>query len=93
MKTLALETEMRPLSQLLAEEKGVQVIYLTQKGRARFALVSLDEGDEEVMAIRRNKRLMARLDEYQQRALRGPRKTLEQIKKQFGLNGKKKKSR
>ncbi len=61
MKTLAIETETRMLSELLAGEKSNGVIYLTKKGRTRYALVPLDEGDEEVVAIRQNTKLMAYL--------------------------------
>jgi hypothetical protein len=49
-----------------------------------------DEADEEVRAIRRNKRLMARLDEYVERARRGPTKSLAELRKQLGIPGKKK---
>ena len=89
MRTLALESEKRPLGQLLTEENGTEVIYLTRKGKAKYALVPLDEGDREVLAIRRNKRLMAYLDEVEKRAMRGPRKTLDEIEAELGLSPKK----
>lgn len=90
MRTVAIETEKRPLAQLLREENGSKVIVLTKRGRARYAVVPLDEGDEEVLAIRRNKKLMAYLDECEKRALREPRKTLAEVKKHLGLTSKKK---
>lgn len=93
MKTLAIENERRPLKQLLAEGNGKEVIYLTKKGRAKYALVPLDEGDEEVLAIRRNAKLMSYLDRCEERALRGPRKTLEEIEERFGLSRKRKRRR
>jgi hypothetical protein len=66
-------------------QNGKEVIYLTKKGRARYALVPLDEGDEEVLAIRRNTRLMRYLDKAGKSARKGPRKTLEEIKRMIAL--------
>ena len=85
MKTLSIEHGMRALTKLLSQENGKSVVYLTRKGRPKFALVPLDEGDQEVLAMRENKKLMAYLDECSQRALQEPRKTLAEIKAQFGI--------
>jgi hypothetical protein len=87
MKTIEIEAEQRPLSQLLAENQGEEVIYLTRKGQKQYALVPFDEMDEEVLAIRNNPELMAYLDECFRRAQTGPRIKLEDLKKELGLDG------
>ena len=86
MKTISIETEDRPVRKWLPKRKNSRdVIYLTQNGRPTFAIVPLDEGDQEVLAIRKNKKLMSVLDELSRRALAGPRKTLAEIKKKYGI--------
>lgn len=47
-------------------------------------MVPLDEGDEEVLAIQKNGALMARIAECVERARRGPKKSLAQIKAELG---------
>ncbi|MBI2809116.1 MAG: hypothetical protein HYX68_29385 [Planctomycetes bacterium] len=93
MKTLALEREKRTLSELLAKENGAEVIYLTRKRRPTHALVPLDDMDREVLAIRANAELMAYIDACSERARKGPRKTIEQIREQFGMPRTKRKGR
>ena len=39
MKTIAIETEIRPLAEWLPQEDSEEVVYLTREGRARFVLV------------------------------------------------------
>lgn len=86
MKTISIETEERPLKEWLPKRRnGREVIYLTRQGEAAFALVPLDEGDREVLAMRKNKKLMAHLASLTRRALREPRKTLAEIKNKYGL--------
>ncbi len=86
MKKIAIENEKRPVKEWLPKRKAPgSVIYLTEGGEPRFAVIALDEGDREVLAIRNNKRLMAHLEELTRRALEGPRKTLAEIKKKYGL--------
>ena len=87
MKTIAIESEKRPLAEWLPDDKGEEVIYLTRNGRTRFALVPLDEGDEEILAINNNAELMAYLDECEKRAQTRPRKSLEEVKRRLGLGG------
>jgi hypothetical protein len=84
MKTIAIETETRPLEAWLPQEGSEDVVYLTREGRARFVVVPLDEGDEEVLAIQKNDRLMAHLADCVERARKGPTKTLSQIKAELG---------
>ena len=56
MKTISIETEDRPVKKWLPKRKNSRdVIYLTQNGRPTIAIVPLDEGDQEVLAIRKNK--------------------------------------
>jgi len=93
MKTLPLEKETRSLATLLSEEGGKRVIYLTKKGRLKYALVPLDEGDEEVVLMRQNKKLMAYLDECSERARNGPTKSLEEVRRELGLSKRTKKSK
>jgi hypothetical protein len=93
MKEIAIETERRPLTKWLPRENSDEVVRLTRGGRIRFILVPFDDGDEEVLAIRKNKRLMAYIEECVQRARRGPTKSLEEIEEELGLAKKKKKKR
>ncbi len=85
MKTIAIETEKRPLAEWLPQENGDEVVYLTQNGRTKFVVVALDEGDEEVLAIQKNEQLMARVAESVERGQKGPTKSLAQIKAEMGL--------
>ena len=85
MKTIEIEREQRPLSQVLAEESGEEVIFLTRGGQKQYALVPFDEMDEEVLAIRRNPELMAYLTECIERAKTGPLTSLEDVKKELGI--------
>jgi hypothetical protein len=93
MKTLDLEKEKRTLGELLSSNRGKEVIYLTKKGRATHALIPLDDMDREVLAIRNNPELMAYIDACSERARKGPRKSIEEIRKQFGIPRRKKKVR
>jgi hypothetical protein len=80
VKTIAIETETRPLAEWLPKEDSEEVIYLTLEGRARYVVVPLDEGDEEVLAIHKNARLMAYIADCVERGRKGPTKSLAQIK-------------
>jgi hypothetical protein len=85
MKTIPIETERRPIKDWLPKKNLREVIYLTKNGEAAYAVVPLDEGDREVLAIRKNKKLMARIEELTRLALEGPRKSLADIKKKYGI--------
>lgn len=87
MKTIEIEAEQRPLSELLAENQGEDVIYLTRKGQMLYALVPFDDMDEEMVAVRNNPKLMAYLDECFRRARKEPGIKLEDLKKELGLDG------
>jgi hypothetical protein len=85
VKTIQIETETRPLAEWLPNEDSDDLVYLTRDGRPRFVLVPLDEGDEEVLAVQKNARLMAYISACVERARNGPTKTLAQIKAELGL--------
>lgn len=85
MKTISIETERRPIRDWLPKKKRREVIYLTKDGQAAFAVVPLDAGDREVLAIRSNKKLMAHIEELTRLALDGPRKSLAEVKKKYGI--------
>ena len=80
MNTIAIETETRPVADWLPKEDSDEIVYLTREGRTRFIVVPLDEGDEEVLAMQKNARLMAYIAACVERAHKGPTKTLAQIK-------------
>ena len=88
MTEVAIETERRPVAEWLPREDSEEVVYLTRGGRKKFVLVPLDEMDEEVLAIRKNARLMAYIDECSERAHKGPTKSLAEIKAKYGIKGK-----
>lgn len=69
------------------------VICRAKKGRATHSLVPMDDMDREVLAIRANAELMAYIDACSERARKGPRKTIEQIREQFGIPRAKRKLR
>lgn len=82
MKTIPLESEELTLQQLLEEAAKGEVVFLTRGGETQFALVSADEGDQEVFAIRSNAELLKYLSECEERARTRPRKTLTEIREQ-----------
>jgi hypothetical protein len=85
MKRTSLAVEGLTLERLLKEAAGKDVIFLTQAGETRFALMAADEGDEEVAALRSNPEFIAYLAECKKRALKGPRHTIEEIRELYGL--------
>jgi len=86
MKTIKIETETRPVAEWLPKEDSDEVVYLTRQGRTRFILVPLDEGDEEVLAVQKNARLMAYISACVERARTGPAKMLGHLKAELGLD-------
>ena len=71
------------LERLLEEVKQGEVLFLTEQGNVRLAVLPADEGDVEAAAIRDNPALMAHLAECSARALSQPRKTLQQVRESF----------
>ena len=84
MTTSSLALEGLTLERLIQEAANRDVVFLTANGETQFALMSADEGDQEVCALRSNTEFMAYLAEAKQRALTGPRKSLEEIKALYG---------
>jgi hypothetical protein len=84
LKTVSLDSPQCTLEGVLREAAEGEVVFLTTDGLARFALVAVDEGDQEVLALRSNADFMAYLDECKLRAREEPTKSLEEIKKLFG---------
>ncbi len=83
MKTVSLDSPQFTLEGVLREAANGDVVFLTTGGQTRFALVAVDEGDEEVLALRSNTDFMAYLDACKLRARREPTKSLEEIKRLF----------
>jgi hypothetical protein len=81
---VAIETEKRPFAEWLPPENGDEVAYLTREGRTRCLVAPLDEGDEDVIAVRKNEKLMARIADCVERARKGRLTTLAQIKTETG---------
>ena len=86
MKTIAIETETRPVAEWLPPEESDEVVCLTRAGRTRFVLVPLDEGDEEVFLVQKNAKLMAYISGCVERVYKGPTKTLAQIKAEMAFD-------
>jgi hypothetical protein len=86
VKTIAIESENRPLTEWLPRGDSDEVVYLTQGGRAKFVVVPLDEGDEEVLALQKNERLMTYLAACVERARKGPTKSLAEVRAELGLD-------
>ena len=86
MKSIEIESEKRPMTEWLPKEDSEEVVYLMRAGRTRFVVVPIDEGDEEILAIQKNAKLMARIAEFVDRGRKGPTKTLAQIKGDLGLD-------
>jgi hypothetical protein len=86
MKSIAIETETRPVAEWLPKEDSDEIVYLTREGRTRYAIVPLDEGDEEVLAVQKNTKLMAYISGCVERASKGPTKSLAQIQAELNLD-------
>jgi hypothetical protein len=85
MNRIAVETETRPLAEWLPKEDSDEIIYLTRSGQPRYVLVPLDEGDQEVLAIQGNAKLMTYIADCVERGRKGKTKSLAQIKAEVGL--------
>ena len=83
MKTVSLDSPQLTLEGVLRDAADGEVVFLTTGGLPRFALVAVDEGDQEVLALRSNTDFLAYLDESKLRARRGPTRSLAEIKALF----------
>ena len=63
MKTISIDSSQTNLEGVLREAADGEVVFLTTDGLPRFALVPVDESDQEVFALRSNSEFMAYLDE------------------------------
>ena len=84
MKTLTLDGNDLTLDGLLRAAADGEVVFLTSQGEAKFALVAVDEGDREVLALRSNADFHAYLDACKSRDRTQPRMTLAEIREHFG---------
>ena len=84
VKALTLDANDLTLDGLLREAADGEVVFLTSHGEAKFALVAVDEGDLEVLALRSNMDFLAYLDACKSRARTQPRMTLAEIREHFG---------
>ncbi len=85
MKKATLPIEELTLATLLQEAAKHDVVFLSAKGKIRFALMPADEGDEEVCALKSNPEFMAYLTESRERAKTAPRTSLKEIREIFGI--------
>jgi antitoxin (DNA-binding transcriptional repressor) of toxin-antitoxin stability system len=85
VKTVALDRQELTLEHVLREAAGGEVVFLTEGGDARFALVAVDEADREVFALGSNPEFMTYLDACRERAKAGPRKSLREIRESYGV--------
>jgi len=69
------------------------LVVLRNKGKASFALVQLDEGDLEALALSQNPDFMAMLDKARARYDERGGLSLEEVKQRFGKGRKKTASR
>ena len=84
MKTLTLDADDLTLDGLLRAAADGEVVFLTSQGEAKFALVAVDEGDREVLALRSNADFLSYLDACKKRARTQPRMSLAEIREHFG---------
>jgi hypothetical protein len=80
VKTQTLPIEGLTLERLLAEAKQGEVLFLTEEGSVRLAILPADEGDAEAASMRDNAELMAYFVGCSERAAIQPRKTLQQFR-------------
>jgi hypothetical protein len=84
VKSISLESEGLTLEGVLSEAAGGEVVFLTRAGEARFVLVSADESDREVMALRADSRFLEFLAGCEARARERPRTTLGALRASLG---------
>jgi antitoxin (DNA-binding transcriptional repressor) of toxin-antitoxin stability system len=84
VRSVSLPIEGLTLDRLLQEAGQGDVVYLTANGEVRFALVPVDDGEDEIQAMRSNSELMAYLTECAERAKNRPRKPLREVRDRYG---------
>lgn len=84
MKTIVRAVEKLTLKRLLDDAAGFDVVFLTEGGQVRFALMPADEDDQEVCALKSNAQFMAYLTDCEERAKHGPRRSLKEMQETYG---------
>jgi hypothetical protein len=70
VKTVSLDSPQFSLEGVLRNAAEGEVVFLTEGGLTRFALVAVDDGDQELLALRSNADCLAYLDAAKLRARR-----------------------
>jgi hypothetical protein len=84
MKTNLLPMAGLTLERLLEKADEGEVVFLTEEGHVRYALVRAEDGDKEILAMRSNRELMDYLSECSERAKTRPRKSLQEMRRLDG---------
>ena len=70
-KTVPIESTGPTLQTLLPKSTEEEAVFLTVEGEVRFVVLPADEGDQEALAMRGNRRIMEFLDRCGERARTG----------------------
>ena len=84
MKSAILDIGATTLPDLISSAADNDIVFLSDNGTTRFALVPADDFDQEIMATRSNTELMKYLTDAAIRARTELTKTLEQLRQEFG---------
>lgn len=82
MKTIAVPQHSAEVNALLEQARREDLLVRAADGTV-FMLTAIDDFDDEVVAARRNEKLMALLDERAKQTQTVP---LDEVKRQLGLN-------
>ena len=86
MKRLALENSKDlSLGEAVKLAGSGESVLLTEDGEGRFILGAVDDLELEAFSLSRNAEFMAYLDSCRERGKREGTKTLEEVKREFGL--------
>jgi hypothetical protein len=85
VNTVAVGTSGLTLRKLLRKAARSGTVFLTDKGKTKYALVPADDFDQEISALRANTEFMAFLSQREEAARRGPCKTMQEVREEFGL--------
>ena len=85
MKTVNISKQAKTINGLLEKARAEDLIVKAADG-TEFLLSAIDDFDEEIALQRRNKKLMAFLDERFRRAKEEKGIPLEEVKRQLGLD-------
>ena len=85
MKSVNVPKQAKTINALLEEARHEDVIVKASDG-TEFLLSAIEDFDQEIAQQRRNKKLMTFLDERFRRARQAKGISLEEVKRQLGLN-------